>query len=169
MEKLGTLQHHDAITGTGIKSVSEDYYVKATDALNDVEQMNSRIMSHEFSKFGLEIKKLDQSILQRQVFKDKIYSPYQMSHSFIVIAQNPGFSETEQLVKIECPYNKYSLYELNLEDKTMVSLSHDNFRSKVYINGKEDAQTIKNDIQLPIKFANFEKRKIFLVHQEKES
>lgn len=65
MEKLGTLQHHDSITGTGMKSVSEDYYVKAMDTLRDVEEMNSRILSHDFGKLGLEIKRLDQSIMLR--------------------------------------------------------------------------------------------------------
>jgi hypothetical protein len=65
MEKLGTLQHHDAISGTGVRAVSEDYYVKATDALRDVESMNSRILQHDFNKFGLEIKRLDQSIMLR--------------------------------------------------------------------------------------------------------
>ena len=169
MEKLGTLQHHDAITGTGIKSVYEDYYVKAVDALHDLEQMNTQILAHDFGKFGLEIKKLDESIMLRQVFKDKFYSPYQMASSFIVIAQNPGFSEISQLIQIECPYNKYSLYELDLEGKTMTSLAHDNFRSKAFINGKDEAQTIRNNIQLPVKFANFEKRKIYLIHKEKES
>ena len=44
MEKLGTLQHHDAMTGTGVKAVSEDYYVKASDTLKEVESMNSRIL-----------------------------------------------------------------------------------------------------------------------------
>lgn len=62
MEKLGTLQHHDAITGTGMKAVSEDYYVKATDTLKDVEQMNSRILQHEFIQYGLDVKRLDASI-----------------------------------------------------------------------------------------------------------
>lgn len=49
MEKLGTLQHHDSITGTGVKAVAEDYYVKGMDSLRDVEEMNSRILQHEFS------------------------------------------------------------------------------------------------------------------------
>ena len=44
MEKLGTLQHHDAITGTGMKAVSEDYYVKASETLKDVDEMNRRIL-----------------------------------------------------------------------------------------------------------------------------
>ena len=52
----------------------------------------------------------------RQVFKDKFYSPYQLASSYIIIAQNPSLSETKQLIKIECPYNKYSLYMLNPED-----------------------------------------------------
>lgn len=63
MEKIGTLQHHDSITGTGLKKVSEDYFVKAVDTLKDVEQMNSRILSHELTNKGIEIKKLDQSIM----------------------------------------------------------------------------------------------------------
>lgn len=37
MERLGTLQHHDAISGTGMRAVSEDYYVKAMETLRDVE------------------------------------------------------------------------------------------------------------------------------------
>lgn len=49
LQRLGTLQHHDAITGTGMKMVSEDYYVKAMDTLKDVQQMNSRILQHEFN------------------------------------------------------------------------------------------------------------------------
>lgn len=44
MEKIGTLQHHDAISGTGVKSVAEDYFVKAVDTLKEVQSMNGRIL-----------------------------------------------------------------------------------------------------------------------------
>ena len=61
-----------------------------------------------------------------------------MSNSYIVIAQNPSFSETKQLIKIECPFNKYSLYELNPTDFTLQKIEHDNFRSKNFFNGKDE-------------------------------
>jgi len=49
---------------------------------------------------------------------DKLYSPYQLSKQFIVIAQNPGFSQTKQLIKIECPYHDFKVYSLDPADHT---------------------------------------------------
>lgn len=48
--------------------------------------MNGRIIQHELKNKGLEIKKLDQSIMLRQVFKNKFYSPYQLSKHYLIIA-----------------------------------------------------------------------------------
>ena len=86
LEKIGTLQHHDSITGTGVKSVAEDYYVKAANTFKDVEDLNFQILSQQMAEQGLMISKLDQSILTHKIFKDKMFSPYQMSNHFIVIA-----------------------------------------------------------------------------------
>lgn len=51
-----------------------------------VEQMNGRVLQHELKNQGLEIKKIDQSIMLHQIFKNKYYSPYQLSKHYLIIA-----------------------------------------------------------------------------------
>ena len=59
-------------------------------------------------------------------------------------------------MKIDSPYDKFKLYELNLNEKSLTLVEHDNFRSKVFINGNVNRIAYTNEIQFPATFETFE-------------
>ena len=79
--------------------------------------MNIHLIEDDLRKRGLDIKYLDHDIMLRNVLDKELYSSYQNTTKFIIIAENPSFSETTQLVKIDCPYKNYEMFQVDLNHK----------------------------------------------------
>lgn len=47
LQDLGVLQHHDAITGTSMPLVSDDFFKKAHNLLQQVEELNTKVLARE--------------------------------------------------------------------------------------------------------------------------
>ena len=50
LQDIGVLQHHDAITGTSVPQVSEDFYIKAQKLLTQIEDLNLKVLKKELEK-----------------------------------------------------------------------------------------------------------------------
>ena len=44
LDRLGVAQHHDAITGTSVRRVSDDYYLKLQQAQDELNHLNFKVL-----------------------------------------------------------------------------------------------------------------------------
>jgi hypothetical protein len=166
LQDLGVLQHHDAITGTSVPLVSDDFFKKAHSLLQQVEELNTKVLARELEKqHDIKLDRLDAGILSREV-NDKYYSPYHSKKEFLIVVQNPTNQMHEELLQAEVPYREFELLRLN-HNGTQYSVEYDQFTPKVMFNSEN--KVIKNMISFPIKFEADEDHHVYLVKNSGEA
>lgn len=151
MDKLGTLQHHDAITGTAMPKVADDYVARANKGIEEIHKINSKIIANLlFSAYGVKVT----GTVDPGVRLAETPSAYGFSlgdkTSFLVAVINPEpLQERHEFVQIEVPWNDIKVEELTA-NQSHQALAFDHFKPKLLLNSHRTY--IKSTASIPLSF-----------------
>ena len=105
---MGTLQHHDAITGTSKYRAIKDFSAKAVKGVETANAMIAKHLKDQVS--GVSIKSLD-PVLVSQKYSDK--------YETLMVLYNPAYQGRKELIELEVPFHDFALWEVDKQGKSI--------------------------------------------------